>query len=150
MKAVRAQEYNKIYHSPSRMLSESLKDLRGLPWLLSGKGSTCQCRRHGFGSWSERSSGDRNGISTLVFLPGRPNGQRILVGYSSWGHKELDTTYQLNNNVAFCLMVELQTLLCLLIQLTNITMQKQHLRKKSISLPLELGHREPCTLMAGP
>ena len=70
--------------------------------------------------------------------------------YSPWGHKELDTTYQLNNNVAFCLMVELQTLLCLLIQLTDITMQKQNLRKKSISLPLELGHREPCTLMAGP
>ena len=87
------------------MLSETLKDLRGLPCLLSGKGSACQHRRHSFGSWSERSPGDGNGISTPVFLPGKSNGQRILVGYSPWGHKELDTTYQLNNNVAFCLMV---------------------------------------------
>ena len=26
--------------------------LGGLPWWLSGKESTCQCRRHGFHSWS--------------------------------------------------------------------------------------------------
>ena len=29
---------------------------------------------------------------TPVFLPGVFHGQRSLVGYSSWGHKELDTT----------------------------------------------------------
>ena len=27
-----------------------------------------------------------------VFLPGKSHGQRILVGYSPWGHKELDMT----------------------------------------------------------
>ena len=27
-----------------------------------------------------------------VFLPGKPHGQRNLVGYSPWGHKELDMT----------------------------------------------------------
>ena len=32
-----------------------------------------------------------------VFLPGKFHGQRSLVGYSPWGHKELDMTYQLNN-----------------------------------------------------
>ena len=32
-----------------------------------------------------------------VFLPGEYHGQRSLVGYSPWGHKELDTTEQLNN-----------------------------------------------------
>ena len=32
-----------------------------------------------------------------VFLPGKSHGQRSLVGYSPWGHKELDMTYQLNN-----------------------------------------------------
>ena len=74
------------------MFSESLKDLRGLPCLLRGKGSACQHRRHSFGSWSEWSPGDGNDISTPVFLPGKSNGQRILVGYSPWGHKELDTT----------------------------------------------------------
>ena len=29
---------------------------------------------------------------TLVFLPGESHGQRSLVGYSPWGHKESDTT----------------------------------------------------------
>ena len=29
---------------------------------------------------------------TPVFLPGEFHGQRSLVGYSPWGHKELDTT----------------------------------------------------------
>ena len=27
-----------------------------------------------------------------VFLPGKSHGQRVLAGYSPWGHKELDTT----------------------------------------------------------
>ena len=29
---------------------------------------------------------------TPVFLPGQCHGQRSLVGYIVWGHKELDTT----------------------------------------------------------
>ena len=29
---------------------------------------------------------------TPVFLPGESHGQRSLVGYCSWGHKESDTT----------------------------------------------------------
>ena len=29
---------------------------------------------------------------TLVFLPGESHGQRSLVGYSPWGHKESETT----------------------------------------------------------
>ena len=29
---------------------------------------------------------------------GKSHGQRSLMGYSPWGHKELDTTKQLNNN----------------------------------------------------
>ena len=32
---------------------------------------------------------------TLVFLPGEPYGQRILVGYSPWGCKGSDTTERL-------------------------------------------------------
>jgi len=35
---------------------------------------------------------------TPVFLPGQSHGQRSLVGYSPWGHKEFDTTKQLNSN----------------------------------------------------
>ena len=33
---------------------------------------------------------------TLVFLPAKSHGQRSLVGYSQWGHKESDTTEQLS------------------------------------------------------
>ena len=34
--------------------------------------------------------------STPVFLPGKSHGQRSLVGYSLWGHKESDTTERLH------------------------------------------------------
>ena len=34
-----------------------------------------------------------------VFLPGKANGQRSLVGYSPWGLKESDTTEQEPNVV---------------------------------------------------
>ena len=33
---------------------------------------------------------------TLVFLPGKFHGQRSLVGYSPWGHKESDMTERLH------------------------------------------------------
>ena len=33
---------------------------------------------------------------TQVFFPGEFHGQRSLVGYSPWGHKELDTTERLS------------------------------------------------------
>ena len=38
----------------------------------------------------------RNLKGGLVFLPGKSHGRRTLVGYSPWGHKELDTTEQLH------------------------------------------------------
>ena len=34
-------------------------------------------------------------VTTPVFLPGESHGQKGLVGYSSWGHKESDTIDQL-------------------------------------------------------
>ena len=34
--------------------------------------------------------------TTPVFLPGKSHGQRSLSGYSSWGHKESDTTERLH------------------------------------------------------
>ena len=39
-----------------------------------------------------RSPGERNGNPTPVVLSGKSHGQRSLVGYSPWGHKELDMT----------------------------------------------------------
>ena len=39
-----------------------------------------------------RSPGGGNGNPLQYFLPGKLHGQRILVGYSPWGHKESDMT----------------------------------------------------------
>ena len=39
--------------------------------------------------------GEGNGYPTPVFLTEEPHGQRSLVGYTLWTHKELDTTEQL-------------------------------------------------------
>ena len=36
---------------------------------------------------------------TAVFLPGKSHGQRSLVGYSPWDHKESEMTKQLNNKL---------------------------------------------------
>ena len=41
---------------------------------------------------SGRSPGVENDKPTPVFLPGKSQGQRNLVGYSPWGCKESDTT----------------------------------------------------------
>ena len=39
--------------------------------------------------------------STPVLLPGKSHGQRSLVGYSLWGHKESDTTERLHFHFHF-------------------------------------------------
>ena len=38
---------------------------------------------------------------TPVFLPGKSPGQRSLVGYSPWGHKESDFSEQLTLSLSF-------------------------------------------------
>ena len=45
-----------------------------------------------FDPWVRKISWRRKWQSTPVFLPGEFHGQRSLVGYSPWGHKESDTT----------------------------------------------------------
>ena len=70
----------------------------GLPWWLSGKESTCQFRERRFDSWVGKIPWRRKWQPTPVFLSGKPHGQRSLVGYSPWGHKESDTTEQLSNS----------------------------------------------------
>ena len=57
-----------------------------------------QCRRRkrrGFCPWIGKVPRTRAWQPAPVFLPGEFQGQGILVGYSPWGHKELDTTEQL-------------------------------------------------------
>ena len=60
----------------------------GLPRWLSGKESTCQCRRCRFDLWVGTIPWRRAWQPTPVFLPGESHGQRSLAGYSPWGHTE--------------------------------------------------------------
>ena len=65
-------------------LSLSLQDRLRLPRWLSGKESTCQCRRHrrcGFKPWVRKIPWRRKWQPTPVVLPGKSHGQRSLVGH---------------------------------------------------------------------
>ena len=59
------------------------------------RGAGCQCRRQKrceFDPWVMKFLWRRAWQLTPGFLPGKFHGQRSLVGYSSWGCKELDMT----------------------------------------------------------
>ena len=62
----------------------------------SGKESSCQCRIHGFNPCVRKIPWSRKWHPTLAFLPGKFLGQRSLMGYSPWDHKESDTKEQLS------------------------------------------------------
>ena len=63
-----------------------------LPTWLSGKESACQYRNRRFDPWIAKIPWRRKWQPTPVFLPGKFHGQRSLVGYGPWGHRESDTT----------------------------------------------------------
>ena len=48
----------------------------GVPWCLSGKESTCQCRRRRFDSWVGKMPWRRKWQPIPVFLLGKSHGQR--------------------------------------------------------------------------
>ena len=50
-----------------------------------------QCRRPSFDPWVRKIPWRRDWRPTPVFFPGEFHRQRSPVGYSSWGHKEMDT-----------------------------------------------------------
>ena len=55
-------------------------------------------RRHEFNPWVRKIPWRKKMATTLV-------GQRSLAGYSPWDWKELDTTWQLNNNNKYILII---------------------------------------------
>ena len=51
-----------------------------------------EAKRHRFHPWVGKIPWTREWQPTPVFFPGESHGQRSLLGYSPWGHKESDTT----------------------------------------------------------
>ena len=56
----------------------------GLPRWHAGKESACKCEKPGFDPLVGKIPWRREWHSTPGFLPGKPRGQRSLVGYSRW------------------------------------------------------------------
>ena len=68
---------------------------KGFPGGASSEELACQGRkrkRPGFNPWVGKIPRRRKWQPTPIFLPGESHGQRSLVGYGPWGHKESDTT----------------------------------------------------------
>ena len=80
-------------HSLERMKPLFLAGLDfrlGFPAGASSKEPACQCRRQKrckFDLWVKKIPWRRTRQPTPVSLPGESHGQRSLVGYSPWGHK---------------------------------------------------------------
>ena len=67
--------------------------LEDVPGGSDSKESACNAE---FDPWVRKIPWRRKWQPTPVFLPGESHGQRNLVGYNLWGHKELDMTEQLS------------------------------------------------------
>ena len=52
-----------------------------------------------FDAWVRKMPKRREWLPTLVILPGEIHGQRSLIGYSPWRHKELHMPEQLTLSV---------------------------------------------------
>ena len=81
-----------------------------LPWWLSGKESACNSGDWGLISGSGRYLGEGNGNLFQYSCLGNLVDKRRLVGYSSWGHKELDMPEKLSTNkiyIGYMLLNEL-------------------------------------------
>ena len=74
------------------------KSYYGLPWCSNSKESACNSGHLGSIPGLGRSPG-REWLSTPGFLPGEFHDQRSLVGFSSFGHKELDMTWTTNAQI---------------------------------------------------
>ena len=83
--------------SERELNSNNIEGTVGFPGGSDSKESSCQCRRPGFDPWVRKISWRRERLPTPVFLPGKSHGQRSLVGYSQWGHKESDTAERLKH-----------------------------------------------------
>ena len=83
-----------------------------------------QSRRPRFNPWVRKIPGRREWQSTPVFLPGESRGQRCLVGYSPWGHKESDTTEVTEHECTYQPFG--QSVMCLTCQNQGLTLNSEN------------------------
>ena len=86
--------YNDVYTFQQLSTGESYTS-ESFPGGTSGKELACKHRRRkrrGFDPWVGKISWRTEWQSIPVFLSGESHGQRSLMGYSPWDHKELDMT----------------------------------------------------------
>ena len=65
-----------------------------------------------FEPWVGKIPWRRKWQPTPISLMGKSHGQRSLVGYSPWDHKEFDMTEQLNNKNKYTLLTKFETSKC--------------------------------------
>ena len=70
------------------------------------KESICQYRGLGIDPWVGKISWRRKRKATALLLPRESHGQRSLVGYRPWGHKESDTTEVISLSKYWCSQTE--------------------------------------------
>ena len=76
--------------------------------------SACPCRRRGFSPWVGNTPGEAKSKILPYSCLKNPHGQRRLVGYCPWSHKELNMTEWLdNNNNGLCCFRERATTMLL-------------------------------------
>ena len=92
--------HNRKEYAISHLLFLYGLHLEGFPGGASGNESAYKAGDRG---WIH-GSGRRKWQPTPVFMPEKLHGQRSLVGYSPWGHKDLDTTEQAQTRYSIAYM----------------------------------------------
>ena len=81
--------WNGEFYTIGILPQEKRKVHVGLPRWLSGKESTCQCRRLGLEPWLRKSPWRRKWQPIPVFLPGKSHGQRSPADNNPRGRKRI-------------------------------------------------------------
>ena len=79
--------YIKVYSSWASLVGQTINKI------------SLQCRRPRFDPWVRKIPWRRKWQPIAAFLTGESHGQRSLVGFSPWGHKESDMTEQLSHTL---------------------------------------------------
>jgi len=114
--SVSAKQFKDIVCIPwweTRTLSQASTIVSfGCYFPVSVSGICLQCRRPRFDPWVGKSPWRRKWQATPIFLPGESAlTEENLVGYSPWGHKELDTTEQLTLSLSILSLQPLPSLI---------------------------------------